>query len=523
VAISLKPRSILHRASALAAASALGLLAAALGGCATTALPPAPAVSPLASLARTGSVDERFLSYNVEMVEVTGGRFWAPYGGAEGEMYRMRPPENLADPRLRALAGHLAPAYMRVSGTWANSTYLEAEGEHLAAPPPGFNQVLTRDQWRGVVDFARASGASLGTSFSASAGARDAAGVWQTNQAQRLIDLTAASGGSLGYAEFINEPNAASLGSLPPGYTVEDYTRDFGIFRAWAQRAVPDMMIVGPGGVGESAVANLPIANLEHILLTSRLMEQSPGTVEALSYHFYGAVSQRCGGRSSSAAADKAQALAPGWLDRALGDLDFYSDLRDRFEPGDPLWITETAQAACGGSPWASTFLDSFRFVSQLGLLAQRHVQVVMQNTLAASDYGLINGDTRAPRPNYWASVLWKRTMGTVVLAPPASPSADMRLYAHCLVGTPGGVALAAVNTGTAAQIVPVGADARVYAMQAEVLDSGSVTVNGAAPGVRDDGSLAGLDGVMAQGAVTIPAQSVVFVAVAGAGNPACR
>jgi len=28
---------------------------------------------------RIGTVDERFRSFNIEMVEVTGGRFWAPY------------------------------------------------------------------------------------------------------------------------------------------------------------------------------------------------------------------------------------------------------------------------------------------------------------------------------------------------------------------------------------------------------------------------------------------------------------
>src|SRR5688572_23247606 len=33
-----------------------------------------------AGLARIGSVDRRFQSYNVEMVEVTGGKFWKPYG-----------------------------------------------------------------------------------------------------------------------------------------------------------------------------------------------------------------------------------------------------------------------------------------------------------------------------------------------------------------------------------------------------------------------------------------------------------
>jgi hypothetical protein len=31
---------------------------------------------------RLGTVDERFQSYNVEMLEVTGGRFWKPYGAA---------------------------------------------------------------------------------------------------------------------------------------------------------------------------------------------------------------------------------------------------------------------------------------------------------------------------------------------------------------------------------------------------------------------------------------------------------
>ena len=32
-----------------------------------------------AELRRIAVVDERFQSYNVEMVEVTGGRFWRPY------------------------------------------------------------------------------------------------------------------------------------------------------------------------------------------------------------------------------------------------------------------------------------------------------------------------------------------------------------------------------------------------------------------------------------------------------------
>ena len=59
------------------AAVALAILATAL-------LRPSPSVAQSVSLApstmpRIGSVSERYQSYNVEMIEVTGGRFWKPY------------------------------------------------------------------------------------------------------------------------------------------------------------------------------------------------------------------------------------------------------------------------------------------------------------------------------------------------------------------------------------------------------------------------------------------------------------
>ncbi len=31
------------------------------------------------NMPRIGTVDDRFQSYNIEMVEITGGRFWKPY------------------------------------------------------------------------------------------------------------------------------------------------------------------------------------------------------------------------------------------------------------------------------------------------------------------------------------------------------------------------------------------------------------------------------------------------------------
>jgi len=127
-----------------------------------------------AKMQRIGTVDERFQSYNIEMVEVIGGRFWKPYGGTKNEskaresasqagfapagidpnLYQYRAPIDLSNPRLRKLAAALSPAYVRVSGTWANSAYFQdSENAAPANAPSGFSGVLTRQEWKDVIDF----------------------------------------------------------------------------------------------------------------------------------------------------------------------------------------------------------------------------------------------------------------------------------------------------------------------------------------------------------------------------------
>jgi heparanase len=478
----------------------------------------------LGGLTRLGTVSDRYQAYNIEMVEVTGGRFWAPYGGPPGEVYRQRPPIDLTDPKLIALARNLGPSLMRVSGTWSNNTYLETPGETLSVPPEGFKQVLTRNQWKNVVAFSKAVDAPIVTSFAVSLGTRGPDGVWKTDQAQRFVDLTREAGGSLYAAEFFNEPDMPGAAQgMPAHYNAANYAVDFRIFRDWARKAAPEMKIVGPGGVGEGTLTkDIPVNALGEAVSSEDMMKGNPGSLDAASYHFYGSVSQRCAALKIGTAV-KADALSPAWLDRTLLDADYYGDLRDKYEPGKPLWNTETAQAACGGSPWASTFLDSFRYLNQLGALAQRGVQVVMHNTLAASDYALVDRDTLTPRPSYWAAVLWRRTMGSTVLAAPRSPSPELRLYAHCLRETPGGVGLVALNTGSTPQSLRVGQRALGWTLQGQPIDTHSITINGRTPGLDAQGNLTGLGGAPIRGAIRIPAQSIAFVAVRDAGNPVCR
>src|SRR5207244_10581176 len=141
-------------------------------------------------------------------------------------------------------------------------------------------------------------------------------------------------------------------------------------------------------------------------------------------------VSQRCAGAGAAMTTSPEAALSEDWLSRTDATLAFYRSLRDEFEPGKPMWLTETADAACGGNPWASSFLDTFRYLDQLGRLARQGVQVVAHNTLVASDYGLLEERSLRPRPNYWAALLWRRLMGTTVLD--AGAHHGTHIYAHC-------------------------------------------------------------------------------------------
>jgi len=199
--------------------------------------------------------------------------------------------------------------------------------------------------------------------------------------------------------------------------------------------------------------------------------------------------------------------------------------LRDQYAPGKPMWLTETGQTACGGDRWASTYVDSFRYLDQLGRLAKLGVKVVMHNTLAASDYGLIDEKTLAPRPNYWAALLWHNTMGTTVLEAGPAPAASVHLYAQCMKDKPGGVSLLAINLSrTDAVTMRVPEKSVRYTLTATDLLSRTVELNGKEMAVSAEGDVPVLDGVKtAKGDVVLPAASLTFLTMGEAGNGACR
>ncbi|HAK79467.1 MAG TPA: hypothetical protein DCR35_17350 [Runella sp.] len=200
----------------------------------------------LKDLKMIGKVDERFQSYNVEMCEVIGGDFWIPYNlidsvrkttnkkGIDALKWKIEP-INLYEKKLRNLASALGPTYVRVSGTWANAVYFQNNDEvTLTQPPAGFKNVLTRRQWKGVLDFCKSVNGKLVTSFPISDGMYDKEGNWNPTQVKSILAYTRAVGGEIAAAELFNEPSHASHGDAPKGYNGARFAKDLAAFKAFS-------------------------------------------------------------------------------------------------------------------------------------------------------------------------------------------------------------------------------------------------------------------------------------------------
>ncbi|MFD2378903.1 hypothetical protein ACFSTJ_17460 [Ottowia pentelensis] len=258
-------------------------------------------------------------------------------------------------------------------------------------------------------------------------------------------------------------------------------------------------------------------------VLTAADLAAHTRDAHAFSYHHYGAASRRCAAMGHQTSAE--QALSEDWLGRTDQTLAYYRSVRDKYMPGKPFWNTETAEAACGGNPWAGTFLDTFRYLDQLGRLARQEVEVVMHNTLVASDYGLLNDQSFEPKPSYWAALLWRQLMGTTVLDAGVPIAQGQHVYAHCLRGVPGGVALLVINNDKArARTISVPTTSLRYTLSAPELQGSRVALNDELLALGPNDGLPQLGGTPTPaGELSFEPASITFLALAHADNPICR
>ena len=399
------------------------------------------------------------VSYNVEFAEVTGGTFWKAYtpeqiAGTEeyipsseklSDAMQVYPPIDLYNKRCRKLAKELGQAWIRVSGTWATKTYYDFENKTNGIVPEGYLNILTREQWVGVLDFVKAVGGKLLVSVSNCEGVHKADDPWSPKEAEKLFSFSQEYGCPIEAVEFTNEPNLMQSTGFPKGYTTEDFRRDHDIFAKWLRKNYPDCLLVGPsitavgrtdGGVEQAAGACDPHETVKG------LKEK----LDIFSYHCYTGLSARVGHLLPIACWKPEDAVSDTYLNIVADFAGFYGKMRDIYVPDAEMWVTETGDAGGGGNTWASTYLDVIRTLNEFGIFSQMTNGVLFHNTLASSAYGYLAHGTFLPRPSYFAALLWTKLMGNTVYDTGVNNKEGIRVYAHSRKDEKDGVVYLIIN-----------------------------------------------------------------------------
>lgn len=486
------------------------------------------------------SVDRRLVSYNIEMAEITGGTFWKAYtpgqiAGTEtfppvtdlrnittmSELMQYYPPVDLYHPRLRALAKELGPAWIRVSGTWATKTYYDFEGTTHGKAPAGYQSVLTKEQWIGVLEFVKAVGGRLLISVSNCAGDHPDHGPLDLTQAEKIFAFSHRYGVDIDAVEFMNEPNMMEMSGAPVGYTPQDYARDQDILYRWVRKNYPDCLLVGPCTTGDPSIGSLEdksmgagIGSIAPVCTTEELMKGTSVKLDVFSYHYYNGISERLASMMPQAHWSAQTAHTDAYLAVAPACAKNHTCLRDRFVRGGQMWVTESGDAGGGGNTWASTYLDVFRTLNELGSFAAITDGVIFHNTLASSDYGFLQPETFVPRPNYFAVLLWNRLMGTVVYDCGGAAGKDAHVYCHSRRdGKPGIACLLINNSLTDPLQVVIPKEAERYTLTAENVRSRVMCLNGRALTLSDTDALPDMSGVKQEaGTVELAPGSCTFL-----------
>ena len=369
--------------------------------------------------------DPEFVSLTLDTSVVLGGHWWGPTKGTSQGLSRDRTaPLDLSQPDLSRWAEALAPAMLRMGGTEADRILYGFAREGPPEPAPvGAVLVLKGKRWDEFNRWAAARGFSVLFTVSAGPEVRDADGRWTSAGAERLLRKTVRKGYPVVAWEFGNEVNAYPfLFGLRHAVSPRQYLADFARFADLVRRLAPGTRTVGP------ASAIWPLVGEPNPLIPALGRSPVSAFLDVLSFHYYPQQSDR--GRVAVRRAGETNLLNPRALD---GSLRWLRHARRSLQRGSaataPIWLTELGHALYGGQAGVSdTWLSTPWWLDQLGLLSHAGVGALFRQSLVGGDYGLLDPATWQPRPDYWATVAWKRLMGPLVHAKPLVRGPDRRL-----------------------------------------------------------------------------------------------
>ncbi|MEZ6184395.1 MAG: glycoside hydrolase [Planctomycetota bacterium] len=464
-------------------------------------------------------VDARYLSVAIDLANVVGGKWWDASASSEQGRGSGDAEPLALDPQLVALARNLAPAVLRVGGGEADFLYYDLDAR--GAAPEGYESRLSVERWDEVHAFAEAAGLDLMFTLNAGPTERDARRRWTPDHARRLLEHAREQQQRVAVWELGNEVNAFwFFHGWKARVSGKRYARDYARAQGLVRELAPGARLAGP------AAAFWPVLGEPlgwFFGVTKRFLRRAEQPVDVVTWHYYPTQSQRC--PVAVRRASLGRMLEPRTLNEVQRWAGKLNRWRDRYQPGAEVWLGETGPAQCGGEPGVSdTFASGFWFLDQLGSVARFGHRIQVRQALIGSDYGLVREDTRAPNPDYWNAVLWKRLMGRHVLDAQVAGSDRVRAYAHATPGRAGSVTVLLLNLADAPRTVrlqgDLGARQATYAVAAPALESQALTLNGAPLALARDGSFALPDSAPAPAdeLVELPPTSYRFLVFPDAG-----
>jgi len=486
------------------------------------------------------TVSERFLSVAFDMAQqVPEIDFWDDAGVID-----------LKRQALLNMAKQFSPGYLRIGGTDADKTFYQVGAQKMTEKPEHFEGTLTENQTDELFAFANSAGLDVILGLNAGPGTRNQDGTWNSTNSGSLMDYVDSKQYKVAAWELGNEPglmpNFHSNFEVPPTQLADDHVQ---FSNALADSPV---LFIGPDDAFAPVVGNVSLTtdavnNLDAYFPSAFLDAMAPGshirtsgylkdylaalpenTLDAISWHYYPQQSVRCPLSLPATSADLL--LAPENLNdikKWIAEIEGYRDL---YQSNAEIWLAETGNAQCGGQVGISDrFASSFWWLDELGVLAQHDNDVAIRQTLAGSEYGLIDNVTLQPRSDYWASVLWKKNMGHKVLTVSQEADDNLRVYAHCHPTEQDTLSLLAINLdATKAFAVDTqawtGKETHQYVMTADQLDSATIKINGQEMSVDAQGEFEiPMKKFIATDAIDVEPRSMAFFQIKGAGAAACQ
>ncbi|MEQ9497507.1 MAG: hypothetical protein RIT81_11625 [Deltaproteobacteria bacterium] len=473
------------------------------------------------------TVDERFLSFALDTAQVVGGLWWSASAQQEGSLGEERQtPYDFDRERLQRLTAALSPAYLRIGGSEADRVYYDLT-ETATAPPAGYEELFTKSHVDAVGAFATRHDLDILFTLNAGPGPRDDSLEWNPAQMRAIVAYAESQNLPVDVWELGNEINAYQvIHGIDFRISPQRYADDIRAARAVLDELAPDKKLAGPSSAYWPEVGELAP-------LYADFMAEAGDVLDVITWHYYPQQSRRC--PLAVREADPALMHTPSALDELATWADEVEASRDAHAPDVPVWLGETGNAQCGGEPGLSdAFVGGFWWLDQLGQLARRGQPVVVRQTLSGSNYGLLTEPALEPNPDYFSSVLWKRTMGTRALDAKVLSDLRLRVYAHCARGHgSGAVAVVALNLdeerGAFFTLEGIeGSKIFAYRLSAPSDASREIHLDGVPLRVSADGALPALDPVEETTdadapELYVPASSYAFFVLPDADAPACR